>query len=201
MRRQFLGLLCLLLSLQILTVVSFAEQLPVKTYTTGEGLPRDEVTLLRQDSRGFLWMAAGDGISRFDGYKFTNYTTNDGLADRRVNDLLETSSGVYWIATEGGLCRFNPKGLSKLGRKNATTPQTDEDGLTIEPMFVVYNPTEKPTAFNALREDETGAIWCGTDEGLYRLEISPDGAAQFHFIELEEPGGVPHRSVGAILKD
>src|SRR3954453_18933179 len=114
MTRHVLTLLGLLLALQILSVVSFAEQLAVKTYTTGEGLPRDEVTLLRQDSRGFLWMAAGDGISRFDGYKFTNYTTNDGLADRRVNDLLETRSGIYLMATNGGLCRFNPTGDTHL---------------------------------------------------------------------------------------
>jgi ligand-binding sensor domain-containing protein len=162
MRRQVLGLLCLVVALQILTVVSFAEQLPVKTYTTGEGLPRDEVTLVRRDSRGFIWLAAGDGISRFDGYKFRNYTTDDGLADRRVNDLLETRSGVYWMATAAGLCRFNPTGLSKLGRKSRTTTKHDESDSTIEPMFVTYNPTEKPIAFNVLREDETGAIWCGT---------------------------------------
>jgi len=159
------------------------------------------VTLVRQDSRGFIWLAAGDGLSQFDGYKFTNYTTDDGLADRRVNDLLETRSGVYWIATEAGLCRFNPTGLSKLGRRNATTIQNDESGSNIEPMFVVYNPTEKPVAFNVLREDETGAVLCGTNEGLYRLVVSPDGSAQFHFIELGEAEGVPHRSVNAILKD
>ena len=85
-----------------------AEHLPVKTYTTADGLPRDSVTHIKQDSRGFIWMIAGDGISRFDGYTFTNYTTDDGLPDRRVNDLLETRTGEYWIATESGLCRFNP---------------------------------------------------------------------------------------------
>jgi ligand-binding sensor domain-containing protein len=201
MRQHVLGLLCLLLATQILTVISLAEQLPVKTYTTGEGLPRDAVTLVRQDSRGFIWLAAGDGLSRFDGYKFTNYTTDDGLADRRVNDLLETKSGVYWIATEAGLCRFNPTGLSKLGRKNATTIQNDESGSKIEPMFVVYNPTEKPVAFNALREDETGAIWCATNEGLYRLVVSPDESAQFHLIELGEAEGVSHRSKCGLRAD
>ena len=128
MRRYLQRFLCLLFSLQTLTVMSFAEQLPVKTYTTGEGLPRDEVTLVRRDSRGFIWLAAGDGISRFDGYKFRNYTTDDGLADRRVNDLLETRNGVYWIATDSGLCRFNPKGLSKLGHKNLNAVQNDESG-------------------------------------------------------------------------
>jgi len=84
MRRQILAFPPLLLALQILTAISFAEQLAVKTYTTAEGLPRDEVTVVRQDSRGFIWLAAGDGISRFDGYKFRNYTTDDGLADREA---------------------------------------------------------------------------------------------------------------------
>ena len=98
-----------LLGWLLLTVCSArAEHLPVKTYTTADGLPRDSVTRIKQDSRGFIWMIVGDGISRFDGYTFTNYTTDDGLPDRRVNDLLETRSGVYWIATESGLCRFNP---------------------------------------------------------------------------------------------
>jgi len=192
-----------LIALCLTTVVSFAEQLPVKTYSTGEGLPRDEVTLLRQDSRGFLWMAAGDGISRFDGYKFTNYATTDGLADRRVNDLLETRSGVYWIATDGGLCRFNPTGLSHSARKNATVSQNNDKGPTIEPMFVVFNPTEKAIAFNALLEDETGDIWCATSEGLFKLAVSPDGASQFRFVELGVPSGAApnSRSVVALLKD
>jgi signal transduction histidine kinase/ligand-binding sensor domain-containing protein len=192
------GLLAQLLALHILTLISFAEQLPVKTYTTAEGLPRDEVTLVRQDSRGFLWIAAGDGISRFDGYNFRTYATDDGLADRRVNDFLETKSGVFWIATEGGLCRFNPAGVSKLRSKRA---DTDHQDTHFEPMFVVYNPTPKPIAFNALREDETGAIWCGTNEGLYRLDVNPNGAAKFQVVELSESSGPPHQSVGAILKD
>jgi len=129
-KRDIGGLLFLLIALRVMAVVSFAEQLPVKTYTTGDGLPRDSVTLIRQDSRGFIWLVAGDGLSRFDGYKFTNYTTDDGLPDRRVNDLLETRAGVYWIATDSGLCRFNPTGSrlrnADLGMRNHghTNPQS-----------------------------------------------------------------------------
>jgi ligand-binding sensor domain-containing protein len=197
-RRLLEGILSQLLLLQVLSLLSFAEQLPVKTYATSQGLPRDDVTLVRQDSRGFLWVAAGDGISRFDGYKFRTYTTDDGLADRRVNDFLETKTGVYWIATEGGLCRFNPRGLSKLSRKGADTIHQDTQS---EPMFGVYNPTQKPIAFNALWEDETGAIWCGTNEGLYRLDVNADGSAKFHFVELSDSTGPAHRQVGALLKD
>ncbi|MBA2733485.1 MAG: hypothetical protein H0U54_11400 [Acidobacteria bacterium] len=187
-----------------ISVFSRAEQLPVRNYTAADGLPRDAVTRIEQDSRGFMWIIAGDGISRFDGYKFTNYTTDDGLPDRRVNDLLETRSGVYWIATEAGLCRFNPMGAPRLSRKDkdAATIHNDESGSTNEPMFVVYNPVEKPLAFNALLEDETGAIWCATSEGLYRLDISANGDAQFNLIDLRTPtGSEGEKTATAIMKD
>ena len=186
------------LLLTMLLVVR-AEQLPVRTYTTADGLPRDMVTHIEQDSRGFIWMVAGDGLSRFDGYRFTNYTTDDGLPDRRVNDLLETRAGGYWIATDSGLCRFNPTGdrfdrlrIADCGLRNSehVNPQSAIRNPQSEgPMFVVYNPPngEKATAFNALLEDETGAIWCATSAGLYRLEVSAGGEAEFQFVDLGAP--------------
>lgn len=39
----------------VLTLSSFAERLPVKTYTVADGLLRDGVQKIKQDSRGFLW--------------------------------------------------------------------------------------------------------------------------------------------------
>src|SRR4029079_1656127 len=142
-RRSRAQSLCLLGWLLLTAIVVRAEHLPVKTYTTADGLPRDSVTHIKQDSRGFIWMIAGDGISRFDGYTFTNYTTDDGLPDRRVNDLLETRSGVYWIGAESGFVRFNPTAdplrTADLGLRN----QNHEPRRTAAPKFVVFNPGEK----------------------------------------------------------
>ncbi|PWT92886.1 MAG: hypothetical protein C5B55_05475 [Blastocatellia bacterium] len=166
------------------------------------------MTQIKQDSRGFIWMIAGDGISRFDGYTFTNYTTDDGLPDRRVNDLLETRSGVYWIATESGLCRFNPTGdrvrSPSFGSPNENREVRNEQSAirnSDNPMFSVFNPGEKPIAFNVLLEDDTGAIWCGTHEGLFRLKISSDGSVHFHEIDLGMRLGLASDNVAAILKD
>lgn len=177
--------------------LSRAEVLPVRTYTAADGLPRDAVTFIKQDSHGFIWMIASDGISRFDGYKFTNYTTDDGLADRRVNDLLETRNGVYWVATEAGLCRFNP-----LGRPQSMRGESDAGRVKVEPMFTLYNPDAgKAIAFHALAEDENGAIWCGTDRGLFRLDAMLDGKEQFHSIDLGMPEAAAEKSVTVIFKD
>lgn len=154
-----LVLLCLL-SLGLL-----AEQLPIKTYTTSDGLAYNVVKRIFQDSRGFLWLATS-GLSRFDGQRFINYGLADGLSYRSINDLLETRAGVYWVATNGGgVCRFNPDAGA-----NA--------------LFTTYRVGETAAAsrVNLLYEDRAGRIWAGTDGGLFRWD---EAAGAFQQLGLE----------------
>src|ERR1044072_591363 len=94
---------------------SGAEQLPIRTYTTADGLARDRVYKIVSDPRGYLWFCTYDGLSRFDGYEFVNYSVAHGLPHRQVFDLLITRNGDYWVAPSAGLAHFNP---------NATTPDS-----------------------------------------------------------------------------
>src|SRR5207253_8873961 len=87
-----------------------AERLPLKAYTTADGLPNNEINKIVRDSRGFLWFCTAEGLSRFDGYTFTNFGTEQGPPHGNVTDFLETRNGEYWIATYGGVVRVNPKG-------------------------------------------------------------------------------------------
>ena len=95
----------------LFVAVGYAERLPVKTYTIADGLLRDTVYKIKQDARGFLWCCTAEGVSRFDGYGFTNFTVADGLPDGIVNDFLETEDGAIYLATDGGLAKMNPKGV------------------------------------------------------------------------------------------
>ena len=52
------------------------ESLPVRVYTTGEGLAGNEVNAILQDSRGFLWIGTQGGLVRYDGYQFRVYREN-----------------------------------------------------------------------------------------------------------------------------
>ncbi len=52
-----------------------AERLPVKTYTVADGLAHSRIQQIFQDAKGFLWLATGEGLSRFDGYGFTSPET------------------------------------------------------------------------------------------------------------------------------
>ncbi len=164
-----------------------AERLPVKTYTAADGLLRDIVYRVRQDSRGFIWFCTQEGVSRFDGYGFTNFTTDDGLPHRQVNDFLETSKGVYLVATGAGIAQLNPHGMRGSGEN---------------PLFPVYLPDNpKAKRFNVLYEDGDGQIWAGSSDGLYKLNET-GGEFQLEFVPLGESlvdwGGV---YVRRIIKD
>src|SRR5437762_9034420 len=100
----------LLTILLLLPNFAQAERLPLKPYTVADGLPNNTINKIVRDSRGFLWFCTQEGLSRFDGYSFTNYGSAQGLPHPNVNDILETRAGEYWVATNAGLVRFNPKG-------------------------------------------------------------------------------------------
>ena len=45
-----------------------------KSYSIEDGMPVSTVLTMIQDSRGYLWLGTqGGGVSRFDGYSFSNF--------------------------------------------------------------------------------------------------------------------------------
>jgi ligand-binding sensor domain-containing protein/two-component sensor histidine kinase len=162
-------------------VIVPAEQLPVRTYTTADGLPRDLVLRIVRDSHDFLWFCTGDGLSRFNGYDFTTYGVEQGLTNSNVNDLIETRSGIYWVATEGGVYRFNPSAFQTEAAQ-ARTPQ-----YSTHKLFTLYPTGDSPipNRVNTLFEDHRGQIWAGTGAGIYRLDET-NGQATFRRVALED---------------
>src|SRR5712691_2868585 len=151
--------------------VGRAEHLPLKAYTVADGLPNDVINKIVRDSRGFLWFCTDDGLSRFDGYEFTNYGTDQGLPHAVVNDFLETRGGEYWVATNGGLCRFNPTGIPT--RQVIYGNQLPSNALR-EPMFTVFTSATDDRynrAITTLLQGRDGTIWFGTWNGIFRREL------------------------------
>ncbi len=148
-----------------------AERLPIKTYTVADGLLRDGVYKIKQDSRGFLWFCTAEGISRFDGYAFTNFTTSDGLPERHVNDFLETKKGEIWIATDGGLAKLNPTGLA--GSKDNplfTVILTDNSkAKSFEVLFIfIYDVPDKLT--DLLTDQPLSVSWLKSPSELCKIK-------------------------------
>jgi len=127
-----------------------AELLPIKPYSTDDGLASDSISRVVADSRGFIWFCTPEGLSRFDGYRFVNFGLADGLPHRSVKTLLETRAGEYLAGTPRGVSLFHAGGGGK---------------------FTTYLPGNNAdeNAVNALMQDSSGRIWCGTRSGLFEM--------------------------------
>src|SRR5262245_10876182 len=102
------GLVALCMTFPAWTDAALAARLPIQQYTTADGLAHDRVSHVLQDSRGFLWFATGEGLSRFDGYRFSTVGADDGIPRARVTALVELD-GDYWVATLDGICVFSSR--------------------------------------------------------------------------------------------
>src|SRR5204862_7767591 len=79
-----------------------------RRYSTANGLPSSRVDDLQFTPDGALWLATQNGVSRFDGLKFTNFSKRDGPLDNRVFCIHAGRYGRLWFRNEGSASRFDP---------------------------------------------------------------------------------------------
>ncbi|RKD87958.1 hybrid sensor histidine kinase/response regulator transcription factor [Mangrovibacterium diazotrophicum] len=105
----------LILFMAIVVISSAAPDLsnitPIKFqyYTTNEGLPQNTVDCILKDKRGFMWFGTWNGLSKFDGYSFTNFrseSTPAELPNNFIYTLCEDSIGNIWVGTRKGLTYY-----------------------------------------------------------------------------------------------
>lgn len=177
-----LGLAFLLTLICALPTV--AEQPFTRLYTVEDGLVRSWVTRIRPDRQGRLWFCTVEGLSLFDGERFSNYTPAQGLPHGVVNDILDAGDASYWLATGGGLYRFRPR----------TTSPPKFDHVPLE-----GGPGNSNV--NVLLRDHQGVLWFGTDAGLYR--VLSTGGTRGEALPLGVPGesGRSFPTITALVED
>ncbi len=170
------GLLCLCWLL-FATCAARAERLPVRVYTTSDGLSSSAVNWVTHDSRGFLWFGTRDGLSRFDGQKFTTYRVGRD-ASPSITQIIERRRGDYMVVTQaGGLYRFDL-------RTHASSPEdaAGDEALTLHAELLAENLP------GLLYEDRSGRLWmAGGPSGLFRLDES-GGGVKLVPVDLQLPG-------------
>lgn len=72
-------------------------------YTVNDGLPSSTCYDIKQDQKGYIWIATEGGLSRFDGSTFHNYNTQDGLVDNEVIEIAIDSKDRIWMNTNNVL--------------------------------------------------------------------------------------------------
>lgn len=169
-------------------------------YSKSQGLVQNTVTNIIEDTRGFMWFATFEGLSRFDGYEFQNYRYSsenpNSLPNNFVKKLLLDSQGNLWVATKSGLAKYNPlkdnftnynKDNSHLNNDDIFTIALNEDGdllvSTTADLYVYDNLADRllPLTVNGVSlpadikviYSEQDKTWLGSlGQGLFILEHS-----------------------------
>ena len=125
-----------------------AQQYPFVHYSPKDGLISNKVRNIYQDSKGRLYFTSLNGLSVYDGARFSNYTSKNGLDNDIVNCVMEMGDDSVWIITNSARinCLVNGK---------------------IKP--VLLKDSEAPI-INSLYRDDKGILYAATDQGLYFFE-------------------------------
>ncbi len=72
-------------------------------FTIGDGLSNNFVTVVFQDSYGFLWIGTADGLNRYDGYEFKTFRHNPSdehsISGNHIQAIVQDNQNNLWVGT------------------------------------------------------------------------------------------------------
>lgn len=145
----------------------------VDQWQTADNLPSNRINNLIQSSEGYLWLATGNGLVRFDGIRFTVYSKKQfpGLGSDYIHHIVQEKDGGLLISSHKGLC-FYQRGKFEHASGDASTL----------PIWVTL-------------KDKDGSLWIGTDgSGLVHLK---DGSAIYY----KKKDGLTGNFIRSICRD
>ena len=164
----------------------FPQRLAFRHYDVSDGLISSRVRVIYQDSKDYLWFGTTEGLSRFDGQRFTNYDTRDGLDHSQINTILEDRQEHLWVGTNGG-------GVARLVEDTQPADGQIKTRPKDRKKFTSYRVGESRDSnrVDAMLFDEKNTLWCATDGGFFR-SVEMNGDLKFELV-------VPYRSVAAAM--
>ncbi|MVM35438.1 response regulator [Spirosoma sp. HMF4905] len=129
--------------------------------TISDGLSQGMIFDLKQDQKGFIWVATKDGLNRYDGHNFKTFTHDPynpfSLSDNACSALLLDRHNRLWVGTLN-------KGLNLYDNRTqrfyhiTLSDKTKADSNSYEILL--------------LDEDPEGNIWVGTTVGIsFKIQL------------------------------
>ena len=194
---------------------AFAQLLPFRSYSIEKGLSEAVVNDLMQDNNGYLWVATGYGLNRFDGFSFKNYYEENGLNNNKIHSIYQDSEGEIWVGTGAGVNLVRDDSVHTVAELNPLNSSTilaifeDSQGefwFATDGQGVWHlDRSKKLTQYQSIHgmagnrvrdivEDGNGTLWFGTRDGLTSLE---DGS----FRNYTTRHGLPDNKIRDLLID
>ena len=73
------------------------------TFTTKDGLPSDEISVITGNESGLIFVGTAHGLAEFRNDRWTSYNTHDGLPPGAIESLFLDASDTLWIGTSRGI--------------------------------------------------------------------------------------------------
>ncbi len=161
MLNQFKNILALFIFLNStpLFLLGVSNEINFRHYTSNEGLVHNTVFAIGQDGEGFMWFGTSNGLSKFDGKKFTNYQYNtqdtSTIPGNSIQQIITDKNGDIWILSN-----------SHANLYDKTNDHFKRFGRSAQGNFHI------PTAIHSLSTDNNNNIWLNTSSGLYQFDYA-----------------------------
>ncbi|MBK7307889.1 MAG: hypothetical protein IPI88_13215 [Chitinophagaceae bacterium] len=169
---------------------NYGQTYPYKQFTTSNGLINNRCGNVSQDSAGYIWITSDNGISNYDGRKFTFFPGKNSTYYFAHTNTINMYKGQCIFATAGegfALGLGNKLSFSSIPGQSkseltyglilndsstlvAKIYSTDLELITNNSKTILKPPLEIARvmkSFLMFLKDVEGNIWIGTDAGIY----------------------------------
>jgi len=154
-------------------------------------ISNDYIHCIFEDAMHTIWLGTRDGLMVYEKQKKSFTRPEEFFKDRgfsnfpglRINMMIQDHHGTYWVATHDGIYRME---------RNGPRPEHYYAGAIKE-----YNISSN--LVYALLEDQEGAIWVGTINGLDVIDPAKGGIT--HFRKGEKANSLSDNFITALCED
>jgi len=152
-----------------------------ENYSVSNGLFDEKIHCVFQDSKGLIWLGTDYGVTRFDGYEFTQLNLNSDkciiLTKSLIRTIYEDPNGIIWIGSDF-------EGIFKYDRKANTLKQYKDKGFTHNSVWAIV-------------QDSMQNLWLGTEGGI--TYFNPSTESVEHTITVGNNSHMPGNWVRKIF--
>lgn len=196
--------ICLFLFFTANAAAKISSEYIFQRLSISDGLSQSTIISIIQDDEGFIWMGTGNGLNKYDGYKFTIYTNDPydstSISDNAITSILKDKDGKIWIGTQTGILNKYDKSTDSFERfmiKNMIETIPEQKGKYYD--YPIIFSRNDNSAITAIAEDQNNNLWLGTwGKGICRFNKNT-GKVKYFFDNPKNPSGLSYNRIRDIL--